>query len=348
MPLRVGLNGAGRIGRALLRLLAGDPRVEIAAINDVAGAEAIAHLLRHDSVYGAPPFEVEAAGAALRVADRTIPFTAFPHPEEVPWPDHGATAVVEATGRFSRAPEARRHLAGTVRQVLVTAVCPGADATVIPGLPGFEEGTRAPLVSTASCTTQAAALPLALLDRWFGVVAAEMTTVHCTTGSQVTMDQPHADPRRARSSLLSMIPTTTSAGTGLGLALPHLAGRVSCLAIRVPTASVSLIELVAETERPAGSRDELAARFRAAAAEAPLAGRLGVTDEPLVSVDFKGDPRASVVDLPLLEVPGTRLVRVVAWYDNEWGYANRVADVLRVWGESRDGRGPARPVAWRP
>jgi glyceraldehyde 3-phosphate dehydrogenase len=336
MPLRVGLNGAGRIGRALLRLSVDDPRVEIAAVNDVAGAPAIAHLLRHDSVYGAPPFEVDALDGALRVAGRPIPFTAHARPEEIPWRAHGVRAVVEATGSFIRAGEARRHLAGEIRRVLVTAVCPGADVTLVPGLPGFAEAAGAPVVSTASCTTQAAALPLALLDRWFGVAAAEMTTIHCTTGSQVTMDQPHPDPRRARSSLLSMIPTTTSAGTGLALALPRLAGRVSCLAVRVPTASVSLVEVVAQTERPVGPRDDLAKRFRAAAAEAPLAGRLGVTDEPLVSVDFKGDPRSSIVDLPLLEVPGTHLARVVAWYDNEWGYAHRVADVLRVWGESPD------------
>jgi glyceraldehyde 3-phosphate dehydrogenase len=336
MPLRVGLNGAGRIGRALLRLLVGDPQVEIAAINDVAGAPAIAHLLRHDSLYGAPPFEVEARDGALRVAGRPIPFTALARPEEIPWSAQGVLAVVEATGSFSRSADALRHLAGGVRRVLVTAVCPGADATLVPGLPGLAEAADVPVASTASCTTQAAALPLALLDRWFGVAAAEMTTVHCTTGSQVTMDQPHPDPRRARSSLLSMIPTTTSAGMGLALALPRLAGRISCLAIRVPTASVSLVEVVAQTERPVGAREELAERLRAAAADAPLADRLGVTDEPLVSVDFRGDPRSSVVDLPLLEVPGTHLVRLIAWYDNEWGYTNRVADVLRVWGESLD------------
>ena len=336
MPLRVGLNGAGRIGRALLRLLVDDPRVEIVAINDVAGAPAIAHLLRHDSVYGAPAFEIECRDGALHVAGRPIPFTGLTHPDEIRWHERGVRAVVEATGSFSRAEEARRHLAGEVRRVLVTAVCPDADATLVPGLPGFAEAAHVPVVSTASCTTQAAALPLSLLDRWFGVAAAEMTTVHCTTGSQVTMDQPHSDPRRARSSLLSMIPTTTSAGTGLGLALPRLAGRISCLAIRVPTASVSMVEVVAQTERPVGARDELAARLRAAAAEDPLAGRLGVTDEPLVSIDFKGDPRSSIVDLPLLEVPGAHLVRLIAWYDNEWGYTHRVADVLRVWGESLD------------
>ncbi len=336
MPLRVGLNGAGRIGRTLLRLLVDDPTVEIAAINDVAGAPAVAHLLRHDSIYGAPSFAVEATADALRVAGRSIPFTAFACPEAIPWRAHEVAAVVEATGRFSRADEARRHLAGGIPRVLVTAVCPGADATLVPGLADLAAAGDRRVVSVASCTTQAAALPLALLDRWFGVIAAEVTTVHCTTGSQVTMDQPHADPRRARSALLSMIPTTTSAGAGLAAALPRLAGRVSCLAIRVPTASVSLVEVVAQTERPAGPRDGLADRFRAAAADPPLAGRLGVTDEPLVSVDFKGDSRSSVVDLPLLEVPGPQLARVIAWYDNEWGYSHRVAEVLRVWGESPD------------
>lgn len=332
MPLRVGLNGAGRIGRALLRLLLDDPAVEVVAVNDTAGAPTVAHLLRHDSLYGAPPFEVGHAEGALVTGGRPIPFTENARPEEVPWRQHGVEVVVEATGGFPSAVEARRHLAGSVRTVLVTAVCPGADATLLPGLHDLAAARSFSVVSTASCTTQAAGLPLALLDRWYGIDAAEMTTVHCTTGSQVTMDQPHRDPRRARSAMLSIIPTTTSAGTGLVAALPPLAGRISCLAIRVPTISVSLVEIVAHTRAPAKSRERIASQLREAAG-GELAGRLGVTDEPLVSIDFKGDPRSAIVDLPLLELPGDRLVRLVAWYDNEWGYSNRVAEVLRVWGE---------------
>ncbi len=332
MPLRVGLNGAGRIGRALLRLLYADPAVEVVAINDTAGLPSIVHLLGHDSLYGVPPFSVGAAGEELLLEGRPIPFSSSPHPEQIPWTRHGVEVVVEATGWFATADQARRHLSGSVRSVLVTAVCPGAEVTLLGGVHDAAAAARRAVVSTASCTTQAAGLPLALLDRWYGVVAAEMTTVHCTTGSQVTMDQPHRDLRRARSAMLSIIPTTTSAGAGLDAVLPALAGRIACLAIRVPTTSVSLVEIVAATGEATDPRERLVARL-GEAASGELAGRLGVSDEPLVSIDFKGDTRSAIVDLPLLELPGERLVRLVAWYDNEWGYSNRVAEVLRVWGE---------------
>ena len=325
--LRIGLNGAGRIGRALLRLLRGDDRVEVAAINDTAGAATVAHLLRHDSVHGEFPGAVEAGESSLVVDGREIPFHDEPEPARIPWEDAGVQLVVEATGRFAGGSAARRHLHGPVRRVLVTAVAPEADAMVVPGVTPPVPGPGATLVSLGSCTTHAAALPLHLLHEWYGIEAAEMTTVHCTTGSQVTMDQPHRDPRRARSALLSMIPTTTSASRGLVTVLPDLAGRLTCLAIRVPVAAGSLVEIVAATRRPVDPPPRLAQRFRAVA-EGELAGLLGTSDEPLVSIDFVGNPRSSVVDLPLLARPGERLVRLVAWYDNEWGYANRVRDVV--------------------
>lgn len=330
-PLRIGLNGAGRIGRALLRMAADDPRVTFAAINDAAGSDTIAHLLRYDSIHGPAAIPVEARGAALRVGAAGIPFTTRTAPREIPWGDHGVEVVVEATGHFTTRAAAAEHLAGGVRRVVVTAVSPDADATVVLGphdgaLPG-----TARVVSTASCTTHAAALPLWLLDRWYGIEAAEMTTVHCTTGSQPTIDGPHADPRRARSALLSMIPTTTSAGRGIALALPQLADRLTCLAVRVPTATVSLVEIVAHTRGEVDAPAALAARFREAAAAPDVRGRLGVSDEQLVSIDFRGNRHASVVDLPLLARPGRHLVRVVAWYDNEYGYASRVLELLRLW-----------------
>ncbi|MDQ7088924.1 MAG: hypothetical protein Q9Q13_14175 [Acidobacteriota bacterium] len=188
-----------------------------------------------------------------------------------------------------------------------------------------------------SCTTHAAALPLACLETWYGVEAAEMTTLHCTTGSQVTMDGPHHDLRRSRSALVSMIPTTTSASRGLVRALPFLEGRLSCLAVRVPTASVSLVEIVAHTRREADRPEDLARRFQQAAA-GPLEDLLGVSTEPLVSVDFRDDPRSSIIDLPLLERPGRHLVRIIAWYDNEWGYTSRLVDLLGRWSAQADPR----------
>lgn len=334
MPLRVGLNGAGRIGRALLRLTLGDPRVVIAGINDLAGPATIAHLLRRDSIHGPFPAEVGHAAEEIVLAGRRIPFSSENDPARIPWPGSAPDVVVEATGRFANAAAARAHLAAGAPRVVVTAVCAGADATVVLGPHDGRVDPSAAVVSTASCTTHAAALPLALLDAWFGVEAAEMTTIHCTTGSQATIDAPHDDLRRARSALLSMIPTTTSAASGLEAVLPRLEGRLTCLAIRVPTATVSLVEIVAHTARPADEPAALAARFRRAAASGAYAGRIGVSDEPLVSIDFEGDRRASVVDLPLLARPGRHLVRVVAWYDNEYGYAARVAELLGLWGEA--------------
>lgn len=331
MPLRVGLNGAGRIGRLLLRLARREPSITITAVNDVAGPAAIAHLLRHDSIHGPFPDRVECSSDdALSIGEDEIRFFREDAPEAVPWDKAQVELVVEATGRFTRAAEARRHLRAGVRRTLVTAVSPDADATVILGPHDGRVPDAARVVAAGSCTTHAAALPLFLLHQWFGVAAAEMTTVHCTTGSQVTIDGPHADPRRARSALLSIIPTSTSASQGLVQALPFLAGRLTCLAFRVPTATVSLVEIVAQTAAPVDDPQNLAARFRAAA-EGDQRGRLGVVDEPLVWIDFRGDPRSAVVDAPLLARPGERLVRVVAWYDNESGYAGRVVDLLRLW-----------------
>ncbi len=330
MTLRVGINGAGRIGRTLLRLLQGRAGLEVAAVNDIAGEEAVGHLVRHDSIFGRARADVSWARGELVIGGRPIRFTSVARPEEVPWRALGVDVVVEATGRFVEAEAARRHLAGGAGRVLVSAVSRGADKTLVLGLHPPEVSPADRVVSGASCTTHAAALPLALLHRWYGVAAAEMTTVHCTTGSQVTIDQPHPDKRRARSAMLSMIPTSTTASIGLELALPQLAGRLSCLAIRVPTAAVSLVELVAQTERPVDSPAVLRERLLGEA-QGAMAGLLGVCDEPLVSVDFKGDSRSSIVDAELLQRPGAHLVRLVAWYDNEWGYANRLADLLAAW-----------------
>lgn len=331
MSLTVGLNGAGRIGRALLRHLCTDLKVNLVAVNELADAATIAHLLKYDSVHGPFPFPVAARGAnTLQVGDRTLAFLQHSDPADIPWQAHGVDVVVEATGRFATGDRARGHLESGVRRVLVSAVCPGADATVVLGLHDAHVPRSARVISGASCTTHAAALPLSLLARWYGIAAADITTVHCTTGSQVTMDAPHADWRRGRSALLSMIPTTTTAVTGLVEAIPALAGCISCLAIRVPTAAVSLVQIVAQTVAPLDSVEQIRDHFRAAA-DGELKGLLGTSDAPLVSIDFTSDPRSSIVDLPLTERAGSHLVRVFAWYDNEWGYSQRIADLLRLW-----------------
>jgi glyceraldehyde 3-phosphate dehydrogenase len=343
MKLRVGLNGAGRIGRCLLRMLHDDPHVALVAVNDVAAPEMIAHLLRYDSVHGSFSGDVGVerrdGGEWLSLAGTPIAYSRAASPQESPWEDHGISVVVEATGRFTSASLAADHLREPVERVLITAVCPDADETIVLGA---HDGAPAPtsrIVSTASCTTHAAALPLLLVDDWYGVVAGQMTTVHCTTGSQTPMDAPRTDPRRARSCMVSMIPTSTSAREGLRQALPRAADSLSCLAIRVPTATVSLVELVLSTSQDLPEAGALRARFLEAAS-GRLRGYLACEEQPLVSIDFRGNPHSATIDLPLVEVLSRRMLRIVAWYDNEWGYASRVADLLRLWAASGPG-GPA-------
>ncbi len=330
MGVRIGINGAGRVGRSLVRLLAEMTEVELAAINDVAGPEAVAHLLRYDSVHGRFSHPVEVlASDRIAIRGRDVRFSAAQRPENIDWGAAKVDVVVEATGHFTDAAAARGHL-DTCERVVVSAVSRGADATVVLGLHDGDLPPTARLVSNGSCTTHAAALPLALLSRWYGILAAEMTTVHCTTGSQVVSDKPHEDPRRARAAGVSMIPTSTTAALGIVEVLPELTGRLSCLAVRVPTPAVSLVEIVAHTERPLEAREVILQRF-VDMAEGAWRGLLGVCDAPLVSADFIGDSRSSVIDSELLRCPGGHLVRLVAWYDNEWGYANRLADLLARW-----------------
>ncbi len=331
MTLRIGVNGLGRIGRCLLRKVRGRDDLQVVAVNDLAPAGTLAHLLRHDSIHGPFPGTVEARGDdSLWLDGRPLPYTRVRAPAEIPWSAGDVDVVVEATGQFSGTDLARAHLGGSVQRVLVSAVCAAADRQIVLGIDAPDPQPGETLIAMGSCTTHAAALPLACLEKWYGIEAAEMTTLHCTTGSQMTIDGPHDDLRRSRSALVSMIPTTTSASRGLVRALPFLEGRLSCLAVRVPTASVSLVEIVAHTRRRADPPEDLAARFVAAAA-GPLEGLLGVSREPLVSVDFRDDPRSSIIDLPLIERPGTHLLRIIAWYDNEWGYTSRLVDLLGHW-----------------
>jgi glyceraldehyde 3-phosphate dehydrogenase len=331
MPLAVGINGAGRIGRALIRHLYSDNRVRVVAVNDLAETQNLVHLLRHDSIHGPFPAPVSSrSDDQLQIAERTLAYSRAAEPEQIEWQRHGVDVVVEATGRFVTREAAARHLKGGVRRVLVSAVCKQADASVVLGIQTAALAPEARVVSAASCTTHAAALPLALIERWYGVEAADVTTVHCTTGSQVTIDSPHPDPRRGRSALVSMIPTTTTASWGLAAALPALAQRLSCLAIRVPTPAVSLVQIVVQTTRPLDTLDEIRTNLRSVA-ETEYRGLLAVCDQPLVSIDFKSDPHSATIDLELTERPGPHLLRLFAWYDNEWGYSNRLADLLRLW-----------------
>ncbi|HEY4589265.1 MAG TPA: type I glyceraldehyde-3-phosphate dehydrogenase [Thermoanaerobaculia bacterium] len=329
MPIRFGINGFGRIGRALLRAARGREEIAPAAINDVVPAHVLARLLARDTVHGPYPGEVRAREGGLEVDGRFVPVSQRSDPSQVDWTGPGVSVVVEATGRFIGRSGAAAHLRGTVRRVVISANADPqdpADATVALGIneEAFDPGRQA-VLSNASCTTNALALVAKVLHDRFGLRRGLMSTVHSYTENQRLLDLPHPDPRRSRAAAVNIIPTSTTAAEALGLLLPELTGRVTGFAVRVPTPVVAMLDLVADLER--GPRvEEIRQAFRDAAGGA-LSGWLGVTEEELVSSDFVNDPRSAVVDLPLVQVTGN-LARVVAWYDNEWGYAHRLADLL--------------------
>src|SRR5688572_29329686 len=332
MSIPFAINGLGRIGRGLVRVARERPDLELVAANDPAEPAVIARLLRHDTVHGAFPGEVAAWDGGLEIDGRRLPLFREAEPARIPWRETGAAIVVEATGRFRTRSEAAAHLGAPVERVIVSAVADGMDTTFCVGINHRSyDPARHRVVSNASCTTNCLAPVLLVLHRSFGVEAALMNTVHCMTNSQNLVDMAHADPRRARAAAANIIPTTSDAIPSIGLVIPEMAGRIEGWAMRVPVAAGSLVDLVARLGRPAGLA-EVAAAFRAAAA-GDLRDIMGVTDEELVSADYIGDPRSAVVDLPLLQQVDARLVRVVAWYDNEWGYANRLADLVSYVGE---------------
>lgn len=332
MPLRFAINGFGRVGRALLRAAWQRPEVELAAVNDVAPAPQLARLLARDTVHGPFPGRVEGREGALWIDGRRIPVLQEPDPSRIDWSRHGAAALVEATGRFLRRGQAAAHLRGSVRSVILSANSDPAEPADFTVCLGINEGAwdpeRHPVTSNASCTTNALALAAKVLSDGFGVRRALMSAVHSYTENQRLLDLPHPDPRRSRAAALNIVPTSTTAAEASGDLLPALAGRIGGLAVRVPTPAVALLDLVAETEREAPA-EAVRAAYRAAA-QGPLAGLLGVSEEELVSSDFINDPRSAVIDLPLIESVDGRLVRVLAWYDNEWGYAHRLADLLAL------------------
>jgi len=331
MTLRVGINGLGRIGRALLRIVGERPElgVEIVATNDAAAGPALARLLAHDTVHGRFPVPVAWAGDGFDIAGRRLPLSHELEPAAIDWRRHGVEMVVEATGRFRRRELAAAHLTAGVRRVVLSATCEDADATFCLGVneATFDPG-RHRVVSNASCTTNCLAATLAAIHPRFGVERALMNTVHCVTNSQNLVDMAHRDPRRARAAVANIIPTTSDAFPSIEWVMPELAGRVAGLAMRVPIVAGSLIDVVVTLERPAGG-GELAEAFREAEA-GRLIGILGTTEEELVSSDFVDDPRSAIVDLPLLQSVGDRMYRIVAWYDNEWGYSHRLAELLAL------------------
>ncbi|MBI3457845.1 MAG: type I glyceraldehyde-3-phosphate dehydrogenase [Candidatus Rokubacteria bacterium] len=333
MTLKVGINGFGRIGRVFFRAAWGTPGLEIVGVNDLATAATLAHLLKYDSVHGIFAGEVVAKGDAFFVEGRQVRAFAQKDPAALPWKELGVDVVVESTGIFRDRAGAGKHLQAGAKKVVITAPAKDPDVTVVLGV---NEETYDPtthhVVSNASCTTNClATVTKVLLDR-FGVRRGFMSTVHSYTNDQPIHDFPHKDLRRARAGAVSMIPTTTGAATAVGLVLPTLKGKLDGIAIRVPTANVSVVDLTAELDKPAAV-EAVNDAFRAAAA-GPLKNILAYTDEQLVSVDFNGNPHSAIVDGPSTALIDERLVKVLAWYDNEWGYSCRVRDLVLFMGKT--------------
>jgi glyceraldehyde 3-phosphate dehydrogenase len=333
MSIRVGVNGFGRIGRIFFRTTLGADDIEVVGVNDLADAKTLAHLLKHDSVHGALPAEVSAKGESIFVNGREVRVCAIKDPAQLPWKDLGVDVVVESTGLFSDTANASKHLQAGAKKVVISAPAKDPDATLVLGV---NEKTYDPakhrIISNASCTTNCLATTVKVLDDRFGIKRGFASTVHAYTNDQNVHDYPHKDLRRARAAGLSMIPTTTGAATAVGLVLPRLKGKLDGIAIRVPTANVSVVDLTAELEKPA-TAPQINDAYREAAA-GPLKGILDATDEKLVSVDFNGNPHSSIVDLPSTAVIEGTMVKILAWYDNEYGYSCRLRDLVRYIGKT--------------
>lgn len=331
MAIRVGINGFGRIGRNFFRASLGRDTLEFVAVNDVTDAHTLAHLLKYDSVGGILEADIQAKDGMLSVNGKAIKVLAERDPARLPWKDLGVDVVVESTGLFTDRDKASKHLEAGAPCVIISAPARDPDLTVVLGVNEQEyDPAKHKIVSNASCTTNCLA-PVAkvILDN-FGIRHGLMTTIHAYTNDQRILDLPHSDLRRARAAAVSLIPTTTGAATAVALVLPQLKGKLDGLAIRVPTPNVSVVDFVAEVERDT-TKAEVNESLRKAA-DGGMHGIIEYTEEPLVSVDFNKNPHSSIVDATLTNVIDKRLVKVIAWYDNEWGYSCRVRDLLEYIG----------------
>jgi glyceraldehyde 3-phosphate dehydrogenase len=333
MPVRVGINGFGRIGRQVLKAVnqgGFSDLFEIVAVNDLTDAATLSHLLKYDSTYGRYDAEIATVDGGITIDDKTIKVFAEREPAKIPWGDEGIDLVVESTGRFTDAEKAKAHLDAGAKKVIISAPAKGEDVTLVLGVnEQVYDPDKHVIISNASCTTNCLA-PVAkvVLDN-FGIKRGLMTTVHSYTNDQVILDAPHSDLRRARSAAINIIPTTTGAARALSLVIPELKGKFDGFSLRVPTPTVSIIDFVAETEQPA-SVSALNEAFKTASESDALQGILGYSEEPLVSSDLRQDPRSAIVDAQSTMTIGDNLVKVIAWYDNEWGYSCRVADLIAL------------------
>ena len=329
MTVRVGINGFGRIGRQSLKaIIQRSPEVEVVAINDLVDPKMNAHLFKYDSTYGIYPGSVAAEDDELVIDGRRIKVLASKDPAALPWGDLGVDIVVESTGLFTNAEKAAAHRTAGAKKVIISAPATGEDLTIVMGVNEKQyDPAKHHIISNASCTTNCLAPAAKVISDEWGIKRALMTTIHSYTNDQRILDVAHSDPRRARAAALNLVPASTGAAAAIARVIPELEGRFGGFSIRVPTPTVSIVDFTAELERSA-SIEAIHAAFRAAEA-GPMAGILGVSDEPLVSSDYKGDTRSSIIDTLSTMMVGDKFVKIVTWYDNEWGYSCRVADLVR-------------------
>jgi glyceraldehyde 3-phosphate dehydrogenase len=328
MAIKVGINGFGRIGRNIMRAAMGDGSIDFVAVNDLTNAETLAHLLKYDSILGNLKAEISATGDRISVGRDSFQVLSVKDPAQLPWKDLGVDVVFESTGLFTNRDAAAKHLAAGAKKVVITAPAKGPDLTVVLGVNEDRyDPAKHQIISNASCTTNCLAPVAKVLHERFGIRKGWMTTIHSYTNDQQLLDLPHKDLRRARAAALSMIPTTTGAASAVGEVLPELKGRLDGIAIRVPTPNVSVVDLAALLDRKT-SKEEVNAAFKEASTGS-LQGILEYMTAPLVSIDFKGNPHSSIVDVAYTSVMDGDFVKVLSWYDNEWGYSSRCVDLLR-------------------
>jgi glyceraldehyde 3-phosphate dehydrogenase len=329
MAVKVGINGFGRIGRNIMRAALGDTNIDFVAVNDLTNAATLAHLLKYDSVLGNLHAKVEAKSDTISVDGDEFKVLSMRDPAQLPWKDLGVDIVFESTGLFTQRADAAKHLAAGAKKVVITAPAKGPDLTVVLGVNDDKyDPSKHQIISNASCTTNCLAPLAKVIHQRFGIQKGWMTTIHSYTNDQQLLDLPHKDLRRARAAALSMIPTATGAAVAIGEVLPDLKGKLDGFAMRVPTPNVSVVDLVAILNKKT-TGDEVNAALKEAAA-GPLKGILAYSEDELVSIDFKGNPNSSIIDAPYTKVMDGDFVKVLSWYDNEWGYSSRCVDLLRL------------------
>lgn len=331
--IRVGINGFGRIGRQVMRAIREKypEQIDVVAFNDLGDLPTMAHLFRHDSNYGAYPGKVEVKEGALIIDGDEIKALAEKDPAKLPWGELGVSIVLESTGRFTEADKAKAHIQGGAKKVIISAPAKGEDITVVLGVNEEKyDSSKHAIVSNASCTTNCLAPVAKVINDVFGIEHALVSTVHSYTNDQQILDLPHKDLRRARAAAVSIIPTSTGAAKAVSLVIPELKGKFDGIALRVPTPTVSLIDFTANVSKSA-TKESVVAALREAA-NGRMKGVLAVSDEPLVSVDYKGNPNSSIVDSEFTQVIGDKMIKILAWYDNEWGYSVRCADLITYMG----------------